>query len=860
MSAPNVKVLQRAAELFDALIDLSTPERAERISALDSEPEVQAALQRLLSAHERVVGQTGGHVVAAVGAELREFAHTHDGLAAGTAVGPFQIVRPLGEGGMGQVYLGVREVDGRQQHVAIKLPNRRAAPAAMARFRQERAILASLDHPAIARLVDVGDSAERPYLAMEFVAGDSIAAYCEQQRVSAPERVRKVLTLLAGLQYAHERLVVHRDIKAANVLVDTSGQPRILDFGIGKALDDAAPSTADGQRYFSLACAAPEQIRGEPSSAATDVYAVAVLLYELLCGAAPLEFAELSVPAALERAMQQLPPLASQRFAALPAADQARIASARQTTPAQLLRFLKNDIDLVLARALRKEPQRRYATAQAFAEDLQAVLQSRPIDARRGERWYRTRRFLGRHRLAVSLVGVTAATIIAAIVALWLQAENLRVARDTAQARQLESERVVDFLRGLFRQADPNVARGRELTARDIVDRGIADIDTALENEPTVRVRLLTLFADIQQSLGNLPAARELAERALEHAGETEGARRIHMTLARIAFVSGDYQRAIVHTQAVHDGDDVHSSLTDLQFHALVLRARSRFQNGSSGVEVLESLLQAAQQRFGPDSQDARVLRIGLSLAYGATGNREKEREFAEDFVLDPQSDDPEMARMALRRASYERDQGAYDEARRLAQWSLGLLSRVYGADHGEVAIVLDRLGAIERAAGNIDAAQRHFEAAVSVGTRAMTADSPVLASLRYNLGGLHLYRRNDPASALPLLSAAFAQAQQSAPTSVNAMLYAIRLGQAQSDLGLRKEARESFDFALRVLEPMGNKGVVTRAKVRAERLCIGGLSRDQRPDVQAAVDLIIDSQPEDPVLPRLRKCLRSVR
>lgn len=860
MSAPNVKVLQRAAELFDALIDLSSSERAERVSALESEPEVQAALQRLLRAHERVVGQTGGHVVAAVGAELREFAHTHDGLAEGTTVGPFQIVRQLGEGGMGQVYLGVREVDGRQQQVAIKLPNRRAAPAAMARFRQERAILASLDHPAIARLVDVGDSAERPYLAMEFVAGDSIDAYCEQRRVTAPERVRKVLTLLAGLQYAHERLVVHRDIKAANVLVDTSGQPRILDFGIGKALDDAAPSTADGQRYFSLACAAPEQIRGLPSSAATDVYAVAVLLYELLCGAVPLEFAELSVPDALERAMQQLPPLASQRFAALPAAEQARIASARQTTPTQLLRFLKNDIDLVLARALRKEPQRRYATAQAFADDLQAVLQSRPIDARRGERWYRTRRFLGRHRLAVSLVGVTTATIIASMVALWLQAENLRVARDTAQARQLESERVVEFLRGLFRQADPVVARGKDMTAKDLVARGIADIDVALKNEPAVRVRLLTILAGIQLSLGEAQEAQRMAEEALAAAQTDDGREQGHFLLARIAFSTGAYDRAIEHADAITRAEAPSMELSDRAFHALVFKISARMAQGAvaDGAQQMEALLAEAERRFGENSAEARALRIRLALAFGALGDKEKRRALLEDFALDGDSEDPSLAKLALQRASVERDQGSLDEARRLARWALDVITRVYGGNHAELTHALGRLGSIEMAAGKLDDAQRYFESAVDIGEKALPADNPLLAGLRYNLGGFLLSYRNDAAAALPLLKQAFEQTQRgSAPNGVNAMLYAISVAQAYADNNERTAAASHFEFAQKLLEPFGDRGTVTRAKVRAELLCLSPLNDEGRSVVAEAIRLLRDKQPTDSSLPRLIRCLK---
>ena len=300
MSDSQVEEWKRAAQVFYAVVDLPPAERAERLAlACVDDPRLRAAVEKLLAADERERGHTGAGAVQLVADALQAWSGGGE-LAAGTEIGAYRCVRLLGSGGMGQVYLAERSIDGRTQQVALKLPQLRPGSEFLARFRRERAILVQLQHPAIARLIDAGELADgRPYLAMEYVDGVPITEYCRTRQLSLASRIRLVLGVLQALQHAHERLVLHRDIKSANILVDAGGQPRVLDFGIGKQLDDTPQITADSQRYFSLASAAPEQIRGEPNSAATDVYAVGVLLYQLLCGRSPLTLDEQNMHEAL---------------------------------------------------------------------------------------------------------------------------------------------------------------------------------------------------------------------------------------------------------------------------------------------------------------------------------------------------------------------------------------------------------------------------------------------------------------------------------------------------------------------------------------------------------------------------------
>ncbi len=861
MKGTQTRVWLRAGELFDQLIELTPDERGAFLeSQTDNDSAVLDVVQRLIAAHDLAIDAQPAKQ--AVASAFANFSSGLGELSPGTEIGPFKVERQLGAGGMGYVYLAQREIDGALQRVAIKIPSVGSTAESMRRFHQERAMLASLQHPAIAGLVDAGElSAGRPYLAMEYVDGEPLVEYCDRRRLTVAERVELAIRILAGLQYAHERLIVHRDIKSDNVFVDAQGQPRILDFGIGKLLDSARPGTADGQHYFTLACAAPEQIRGEPSSAATDVYAVAVLLYELLVGSPPLDFAGLTVPQALDRALQSVPPLASQRLrrdaGALPA-----LANERRTTPGALERKLAGDLERVLARALRKNPQERYATAAAFADDLTAVLQQRPIAERRSERWYRARRFLARHRLAVGLTAAIALTLLVSVVILTQLAIDLRIARDRAESERVEAEQIAQFLQGLFRQADPLVMRGNQLSAKDLVDRGVADLAGALRDQPARRASLLLLLGRIQLIMSDLPAARALGEDALASGHETERAREL---LARAAFAAGDFRQAIEHADALSGGYEVGAAVPDLPLFGLSIKTRAQIAlgelAGAQAVHALTNLVAEYSRRYGIDHPDTQHLRMRLAMSEVAAGDKESGREIIKEVTSNlsfgGDNNDPEMATWALRRAQIERESGRFDEARKLVQWALRVRTAVYGQQHPRTAAAIGALAIIEQRAGRFDEARQYYETCVAIAAASLPPDSAELVSYRYNLGSFLLTEVNDAAAAIPVLKSAYEAGMRTAAQGINTALYASRLGEAYAAVGDHQSARPAFETALRISARFGDRYRISMTKLTAEIAC-GRSTRSQadRIAIKRGIEMLEASYPDDHSLPRLRRCL----
>ncbi|MEO6280424.1 protein kinase domain-containing protein [Roseateles sp.] len=521
--------------LLDEVLALPAGERSAWLDALPAEAEgLRDTLRSLLAANAEL--ETGDFL-----GTLPKFApdaagsDTSPDAKAGDLVGPYRLVSLLGRGGMGDVWLADRADGELKRQVALKLPRVTWGGALAERLRRERNILATLAHRHIARLYDTGvDAGGRPYLALEYVEGQPIDAYCLERGLSMDKRLGLLLQVAAAVAHAHARLVVHRDLKPSNILVTADGEVRLLDFGIAKLLqDDLAAETQLTQmsgRPLTLDYASPEQIRGEPLGTASDVYSLGVVAYELLAEAKPYQLKRQSA-AALEEAIASVDVRPASAAATRPSAGQA----------------LKGDLDAILNKALKKNPVERYATVDAFAQDIERHLANLPVQARPDALGYRARKFLRRNKLAAAAsAAVTVAVVGGAGIALW----QASVARDHARSATLQAElakkearraqAVQGFLLDIFRtnsdqQKDPLKARGT--TARELLDIGTARLDSSLRDAPEARVEVMETLGEMYYQLQLHEEAAVIETKRVEVLRKLHGAddRRVAEALIKLA-------------------------------------------------------------------------------------------------------------------------------------------------------------------------------------------------------------------------------------------------------------------------------------------------------------------------------------
>ena len=455
--------------------------------------ELRREVESLLASDSSDVG-----VTVAVGSALAESARAVAASQAGQRIGVYRVVRELGHGGMGAVFLARREGADFEQQVAIKFLRGVLAADSVDRFRAERRILAPLQHPNIARLIDGGATEDgAPYLVMEYVAGQPIDHYCDEKKLPIRDRLTLFCQVCEAVDVAHRSLIVHRDIKPSNILVTADGVPKLLDFGIAKLLDDSgqapvAPVTVTGMRMLTPEYASPEQIRGEPITTAADIYSLGVLLFELLTGDRPFTFPSRRIEEIERMVGVQEPPKPS--------------TSARASGHA---RQLAGDLDTIVLTALRKEPARRYASAAHLADDIRRYLEGRPILARPATWRYRTSRFVTRHRWGVAAAAVIAMLLVGSAIVFVTQAARVQQERDTA-------EQVITFLTSLFAVADPSESRGNTITAREILDRGVERISIDLKEQPEVQARLLDAMGRVYRELGLFDRSSVVLDQALK--------------------------------------------------------------------------------------------------------------------------------------------------------------------------------------------------------------------------------------------------------------------------------------------------------------------------------------------------------
>ena len=425
----------------------------------------------------------------------------------GDMVGPYRLLQELGDGGMGSVWLAERADGALKRKVALKLPRLAWASDLAGRMARERDILGSLEHPNIARLYDAGvDQHGRPFLALEYVEGQRLDRYCDEQGLTVQERIRLFLQVLDAVQYAHVNLVLHRDLKPANVLVNQRGEIRLLDFGIAKLMAEDSGSAAGEPRSESLSramtprFASPEQVQHSRLTLASDIYSLGVVLYEILIGASPL------ITTHGSRAEFEIAIVDARLRTPSRAKVEAELALKLRSSPGRLSRILRGDLDAVILKAMARKPEDRYVSAEAMRADLVRWLDGRPVEATPPSRLVALRKFIARNSLAVGF-GTAAVTAIVAIAAIAvLQAREARLESQRATATR-------DFVLSLFENANPELHGGRDVTAKELLLANSETTYSALDTQPEIHAEVLRAVADAWGRLGDYDRMVDVAKK-----------------------------------------------------------------------------------------------------------------------------------------------------------------------------------------------------------------------------------------------------------------------------------------------------------------------------------------------------------
>jgi len=744
---------KRIEELAEAALELEASQRAIFLeSACVHDPDLRRQVERFLGAFEQIVTQD----------ETRIFPGRPVDFSSTPRIQHYRLLREIGRGGMGTVYLAARSDEEFQRFVAVKLL--RPGPGSeglMNRFRSERQILANLDHPNIAKLLDGGTTDDGwPYLVMELIEGNRIDAYCDDHRLDVSQRIDLFREVCAAVQYAHRNLVVHRDIKPSNILVTNDGTPKLLDFGIAKLLDPTdfpytVEATRTGLRPMTPPYASPEQLRGETITTASDVYSLGVLLYKLLTGRLPIATAGLSSQQIEKLLIEATPVKPSSAVSGPPPAENTTlsletISRQRRTQSRQLTHQLAGDLDTIVLMALRKEPERRYGSVDQLSEDLRRYSKGLPVLARRDTFIYRTGKFLRRNKVAAGIVGSSFLLVTGFAATMARQAAQVARQRDRARKERDKAEKISTFLADLFELADPDKAQGKTLSAREILESGTQRVRNELKNQPETQAGLMTTVGRIYRKLGLYDQAEVLLREALELQEDLFGTEDLHTAdalneLALLCFDQGTFSQA------------------ESLFKASLAIRRRRLEPKDPG--IAEILINLAENSFYNNANDSAVVYCRESLeiledsgdscspfliraltTYCGVCIRHGDQTLAESLQARAlkaieRATEPEYLTHALALMNLGviyATQGAFERAEPLFHQALTMLEKAVGASHLDTAICQANLASCQSFKGNYERAKKLYSSATEIIEDKAGSEHRSLASALVKLGVIY--------------------------------------------------------------------------------------------------------------------------
>lgn len=718
-------------DLFDEIVALDPGAREQRIrDACADAPRLEAELRALLAADETA----DAFIVDVVSDEAATL--TAPDLD-GRVLGAWRILEQLGEGGMGAVYLAERSDGEYEARAAIKLVRGGVPDARLTeRFRAERQILAGLSHPGVAKLLDGGTTEDgTPYLVMELVEGLPVTEWCDEAGLGIDERLELFVEICDAVAHAHASLVAHRDLKPSNILVTEDGEPKLLDFGIAKLMEDMDESGEGLTRTYGVmtpAYASPEQIAGGRAGVAADVYSLGVLLFELLSGRLPIETGGLTPAQLMASVTREVP---------------ARVSTVVEDDVSR--RRLSGDLDAIVSRALRKEPHERYASVQALADDIRLHLAGMPIQARRDDWRYRTGKLLRRNAGVVSGGLLLLMLGISFTVNAVLQARAVARERDRAEAQRVAAEQVSGFLEDLFSEADPNQATSADVTVREILDRGAERVLTDLEAEPAIQASLAVVLGRVLRAVGEYDAAVPLLDSALAVRRRSSDATELErgdalLERGRLAYDLGAYPEAVeLHRQALtayrSAGEgapaQVASALDEL---SVSLQEEGRLEEAVeySGQAV------AAYRAIDPEpNADLASALVSYTDILRGVGRIDEALEVIEEGLSMTRAvygdQHLEVAAALNQMASTLEEHGRAQEAIELVEEGLAIRRAAFDGPHVEIAASLGNLANMLASVGRLDEALENRRASVDMVREIFPGDHPYVAATTHSLASL---------------------------------------------------------------------------------------------------------------------------
>ncbi|MBA2703315.1 MAG: protein kinase [Blastocatellia bacterium] len=802
---------EKIKEIFTAALDQPVAERERFLAeACGTNELLRGEVESLLAAHEEPQNLLEQNAI-----DLATQLQTNGRKYEGKRIGQYRILRELGRGGMGVVLLAVRADEQYEKQVAIKLVKQGFdSDFIVSRFLSERQILANLNHPNIARLLDGGATEDgSPYLVMDYVEGVPVDEHCDKHKLSTSDRLRLFGAICSAVAYAHRNLVVHRDIKPGNILVTEDGTPKLLDFGIAKLLDSTAttPSerTATIARIMTPQYASPEQVRGIAITTASDIYSLGVLLYKLLTGHHPYQFKTL-LPAEIEKVIcekePERPSTAVTRVEVSTDADgmttgtvtPLSVGEARGEQPEGLRRRLKGDLDNIVLMAMRKEPERRYSSVEQLSEDIRRHVGWLPVVATNDTFKYRARKFVARNRVAVVAASFIVLAIVSGLVVSLWQAQNARRQRDVARQEKLKAERINGFLQRMLSFSNQSissispVAQKKDVSVNEMLDQIAPQIETELADQPEVRAQLLRTVGTAYASLGQYdPAEKNL--------------------------------RAALETQTCVNGEDnAEAAATMAELGVLLLR-EIKYEESQRLLQKAVNFYQKQQQNNGPDQSPAKLAlamdylsavaqlqgdpKTSLSLMKQALQiSRNANLQGAERGVLALNTSDLGAVLFL---------QGNVEEAEPYLLAAVPEFRKISNPPRWELGTTLVFLGVIATNKNRLDDAEKYLLESEQILRRTLGEKNRYLAAAIMQQGNV-LLLRNDLAGAKKKAEESLAMIQAVSPDDKTTWVRPIiALGDIAVKAGQARAGEDYFRQTLAILEQKSSKNWVLIAPVK---------------------------------------------